>query len=108
MMQRDEDKLQAALWELICMRKKRPGYWPGRSTTIPGVLVTVPATSDWAGAGIPDLHFLVNGRYQTLEVKTEKGRQEPARTGWIEALNARGTLPRLATAGMSVWTMLDA
>jgi hypothetical protein len=92
MQQRDEDKLQMALWELICMRKKD------------GVLAWAVCNNPRSArdgarykkmgmvAGCPDLHFLVNGRYQTLEVKTEKGRPSLAQLAWRDALLRRNLI----------------
>ena len=91
MQRRDEDKLQAALWDLIQLRKQ------------PGVLAWAVCNNPRSapdGArlkrlgmlpGVPDLHFLVpGGRYHTLEVKTLKGRPNPNQIAWMSNLNATG------------------
>lgn len=92
MMQRDEDKLQMALWDLICLRKKD------------GVLAWAVCNNPRSArdgarykkmgmvAGCPDMHFLVNGRYQTLEIKTEKGRAGPDQLAWRDALLRRNLI----------------
>jgi hypothetical protein len=89
MQQRDEDKLQMALWELICMRKKDGVLAWAVCNNPRNVIDGARYKKMGLVAGCPDLHFLVNGRFQTLEVKTEKGKASLAQLAWIEALNRR-------------------
>ena len=90
MQNRDEDKLQAALWELIQLRRK------------PGVLAWAVCNNPRSapdGArlkrmgmvpGIPDLHFYVDGKFQVLEVKTEKGVVSNNQFAWHKAFIEQG------------------
>lgn len=91
-MQRDEDKLQAALWELIQLRKHpwvvawavnnnprsaRDGARCQRLGCLPGV---------------PDLHFFDGSvqRYYALEIKTKSGRLSDSQIKWMNRLNEAG------------------
>lgn len=92
MMQRDEDKLQAALWQLICLRRM-PGVEAWAVNNNPR------SAKDGARcqrlgliAGVSDLHFFVNGRYYTLEVKTKKGRLNDKQIRWMTRMQAQGAI----------------
>lgn len=92
MRQRDEDKLQAALWQLIQLRK-RPGVLCWIVSNNPRSVQDAARLKRMGfQPGIPDLHFLVNGRYQTLEIKTEKGRATPEQLAWMNNLNSHGAV----------------
>ena len=90
MQQRDEDKLQAALWELIQLRK-HPGVLAWAVVNNPRNVIDGARLKRLGMVrGVPDLHFLANGRYHTLEIKTKGGRLTAEQIAWMNALNAAG------------------
>ena len=90
MQQRDEDKLQAALWELIQLRK-HPGVLAWAVVNNPRNVIDGTRLKRLGMVrGVPDLHFVANGRYYTLEVKTKKGRMTDDQITWMTSLNAAG------------------
>lgn len=92
MQQRDEDKLQAALWELIQLRK-HPGVLAWAVVNNPRNVIDGARLKRLGMVrGVPDLHFLANGRYYTLEVKTKKGRMTDDQITWMTSLNAAGAI----------------
>lgn len=95
MQQRDEDKLQAALWQLISIQRM-PGVLAWAVNNNPRNVIDG-ARCQRLGClpGVPDLHFIVNKRYQTLEIKTEKGRPTTAQLVWMNDLNRAGAVADL-------------
>ena len=95
MQQRDEDKLQADLWSLICLRH-RPGVLAWAVNNNPrNVVDGVRLKRLGCVRGVPDLHFFVDRQFQTLEIKTEKGRATPEQLTFMNDLNSRGAIADL-------------
>jgi hypothetical protein len=91
-MQRDEDKLQATLWNLLSLRR-RPNVLCWAVNNNPRSVVDGARLKRMGClAGIPDLHFLVDGQYQVVEIKTEKGRLTPVQSNWLAKVRDHGGL----------------